>query len=97
MKNTRKCKCGRIFRFRGEEHHCKCGRVHSPDGTVAYSPEISKPRKLGLGDRLEQWLKRVGITQERYVDVKKKFGLPPMCNCKARRKWFNKVGRYLGL
>jgi len=48
-----------------------------------------------MGDRLEQWLTKHGITKERYVEVKKLFGLPPTCGCAKRQEWLNKVGRWL--
>jgi len=49
----------------------------------------------GLGDRVESMLTKLGITEERYVEVKRKFGLPPVCNCAGRKEWLNKVGRWL--
>jgi hypothetical protein len=52
-------------------------------------------RKPGLGDRLEGWLIKHGITKEWYIEIKVKFGLPPTCNCCARREWLNRVGRWL--
>jgi hypothetical protein len=52
-------------------------------------------RSRGLGDNVERMLKTLGITPERYVEVKKLFGLPPTCGCAKRREWLNKVGRWL--
>lgn len=51
--------------------------------------------KRGLGDNVETMLAALGITPERYVDVKQRFGLPPTCNCAGRKEWLNKVGRWL--
>jgi hypothetical protein len=51
--------------------------------------------RSGLGDNVERMLKTLGITAERYIEVKKRFGLPPTCNCAGRREWLNKVGRWL--
>jgi hypothetical protein len=48
----------------------------------------------GWGDKVTTALKKIGITEERYVAVKEKFGLPPNCNCAGRREWLNKVGRW---
>ena len=53
--------------------------------------------KQGLGDRTERILASLGVTQERYVEIKAKFGLPPTCNCTARKTWLNNVGEYLGI
>lgn len=51
--------------------------------------------KNGLGDSVESMLKTLGITPERYVEVKQMFGLPPTCGCAKRKEWLNKVGRWL--
>ena len=51
----------------------------------------------GLGDRLEYELTRMGITQDRYKEIKEKFGFPPTCGCEKRKQWLNKVGVYLGI
>ena len=48
----------------------------------------------GLGDTTEKILRSMGITKERYVEIKQLFGLQPICNCDARREWLNKVGEY---
>ena len=65
-----------------------------PGQTYSYSASARIPSK-GLGDSLERALKTLGITQDRYVEVKEMFGLPPTCNCNARREWLNKVGRWI--
>lgn len=52
-------------------------------------------KRSGLGDWLHDWLAGHGITEERYVEVKQLFGLPPTCGCRARQEWLNKVGRWL--
>ena len=54
-------------------------------------------RPDGLGDMLERELTRLGITQDKYIEAKRLFGLPPICNCIGRREWINKVGRYFGI
>ena len=51
----------------------------------------------GLGDYAERIMKSVGITEDRYAEIKEKFGLPATCNCKARKKWLNAVGQYIGI
>lgn len=52
-------------------------------------------RRAGWGDKVEAWLKKAGITPERYTAIKAKFGLPPTCGCARRREWINNVERWL--
>lgn len=53
-----------------------------------------KPCKEGWGDKLEAELTAMGITEDSYKAVKKKFGMPPTCWCPQRKEWLNKVGRW---
>ena len=48
----------------------------------------------GLGDWTEKQLKKIGITQEWYKEVKVKFGLAPTCGCDKRKKWLNSVSSW---
>ena len=48
----------------------------------------------GFGDKVELALKTMGITEDRYLEVKRMFGLPPKCNCKRRKEWLNNVGNH---
>lgn len=61
-------------------------------GTIArtVTSEQRDAAKKHLGDLLEEGLISMGITKERYIAVKDKFGLPPMCNCPERIAWLNK-------
>lgn len=62
------------------------------------SIKIQRGRKeQGLGDYTENVLKSLGVTEERYSEIKEKFGLSPRCNCSGRKKWLNSVGKYLGI
>lgn len=61
---------------------------------VNAKPAVRKPGKNGWGDKVETFLQGLGITPERYVDIKEKFGLPPTCNCAGRKEWLNQVGRW---
>ena len=45
-----------------------------------------------LGDVIEAVLTSVGITKERWIALKEQFGLPPTCNCEARKQWLNNLG-----
>lgn len=51
----------------------------------------------GLGDHTEKLLSSIGVTKEKYVEIKEKFGLPPTCGCDARKRWLNDVGKYVGI
>ena len=48
----------------------------------------------GFGDKVEKALKAMGITEDRYKEVKRMFGLPPKCNCSKRKAWLNKVSQH---
>ena len=50
-----------------------------------------KSESGGLGDITAASFRLVGVTPRRYKQIKKLFGLPPICNCEARRAWLNKV------
>lgn len=47
------------------------------------------------GDDLENLLQAVGIFKEDWVKLKQKIGLPPHCNCEARKQWLNKASAHL--
>lgn len=53
------------------------------------APIATQP--TGLGDWTEQMLSSIGVTKERYISAKEKFGLAPTCDCDARKEWLNKV------
>lgn len=59
---------------------------------VEASLKVDSAREaLKLGDRVEALLSSIGITQQRYKEVKELFGLPPTCNCGKRKEWLNRV------
>jgi hypothetical protein len=51
----------------------------------------------GLGDLVAAGLHRVGVTQARYVAVKRRVGLKPKCGCGKRQRQLNALGRKLRL
>jgi hypothetical protein len=55
------------------------------------------PAKPGLGDLAGAFFASVGVTEERYRATKAALGLDPKCNCDARKKWLNEMGRRLGV
>ena len=63
---------------------------------VSYPTPASSSKK-GLGDRVENMLASIGVTEDRYAEIKEKFGLPATCNCKGRKEWLNRVGKYIGI
>lgn len=64
---------------------------------MAGVPVTAIPPAKGLGDRVESMLKSIGVTEDRYKQAKELFGLPPTCNCSARKAWLNKVGEWWSL
>ena len=52
---------------------------------------INTTDKMGPGDALEELLASHGITKEWYCDFKDKYGLLPICNCKGRQEWLNRI------
>jgi hypothetical protein len=52
-------------------------------------PVVETP---GLGDAVESLLSGMGITQERYGQVKQLFGLPSTCGCTQRKEALNEWG-----
>lgn len=77
----------------------KCGwKIENEYAQIRYSCRSGLPPDyvLGLGDRVEQALTFLGITQERYTAFKEKYGKMPDCDCLARKRWMNEFGREFG-
>jgi len=53
--------------------------------------------KRGLGDLVEAGLQKIGITEERYKDVKEAIGLSRDCNCGKRKAKLNAIGKKIGI
>lgn len=53
------------------------------------------PSPEPLGDFTERVLRSFGITQERYCEAKRRFGLCPECWCEERKAWLNKVSDWI--
>lgn len=47
---------------------------------------------MPVGDLVEKWLTRVGITKERVERWTRTAGTPEGCGCEARKRWLNEVG-----
>lgn len=52
---------------------------------------------MGLGDVTEKFFQSIGITEERYKEVKQLMGHEPNCNCGGRKEWLNAFGDKLGV
>ena len=67
-------------------------------GTPQFTPAVewgaasAAVEKPGLGDAVESLLSSIGVTQERYSQVKQLFGLPSTCGCTDRKKALNEWG-----
>lgn len=74
--------------------YCMAG----PMAHKAPRPKVAAEQRVhhGLGDKTEQALAAVGITQDSWQEFKKTYGLPPGCNCEARKQWLNELGEKLG-
>ena len=49
---------------------------------------------MGLGDFTESLLSSIGVTKDRYLEVKQLFNLAPSCNCEKRKEWLNQVSNW---
>ena len=61
-----------------------------------FAGQCPRPAQL-LGDHTEQLLSSIGITKDRYVEAKERFGLAPTCSCDKRKEWLNRVGAWFGI
>lgn len=85
----------------GDDRCTQCGYKVEPGVRTtcrAAAPKCPKKpkKKKGLGDQVEDTLKSVGVTQERWIAFKKAFGGMPSCNCPARIEYLNKLGEEFG-
>jgi hypothetical protein len=55
---------------------------------------VPKPvwRPIAIGDVVERWLTRIGITRERVERWTRTAGKGGGCGCEARKRWLNDVG-----
>ncbi len=58
------------------------------------APQQRPATPEGLGDWLENQLKKLGVTEERWGEAKAIVGLDPSCNCASRKAWLNKVSAW---
>ena len=71
------------------KYYRNCSVSGIPSGSVNHPPSA------GLGDLAEHLLASLGVTKEKYLAVKQACGLPPTCNCDARKEWLNRVSDWL--
>ena len=83
---------------RGAEFVClQCGIVRQqPAMRICPSDKLATREKPKLGDRTEAMLKKMGITEARWIEAKSLFGLLPAggCNCGARKAYLNKLSEW---
>jgi hypothetical protein len=70
----------------------RCGVTLRRDYDAPPRCHCTPPATPGLGDHVEALLKSIGITQDRYTEVKAKFGLPATCGCSGRIEALNEWG-----
>lgn len=59
----------------------------------AYPRDRSRPwQPIPIGDVVERWLTRVGITKERVERWTRTEGKSGGCGCEGRKKWLNEWG-----
>ena len=58
---------------------------------------MRKAVPAGLGDWVKATLSTLGITPEKYGEIKEKFGYPPDCKCNGRQVWISKVAKAYGV
>lgn len=46
------------------------------------------------GTYAQRFLSGIGVTEDRYKDLKAAIGLPPDCSCKARAEWMNQAWKW---
>lgn len=63
-----------------------------PTYRVCRTPPERIWRPVPVGDLVEKWLTRVGITKERVERWTRTAGTPEGCGCEARKRWLNEVG-----
>jgi hypothetical protein len=71
-----------------------CGYVAKRLPTFRHCAPVPEPawRPIPLGDVVERFLKRLGITKERVERWTRTAGKPGGCGCSGRQKWLNEWG-----
>lgn len=78
-------------------HQCRnCDWTLEADSPEPVEHVCGRAAAPKLGDRVESALTAVGVTKERWVAFKEKFGMLPTCNCESRQRALNQLGDELG-
>jgi hypothetical protein len=93
------------FERRGAFMVCEHGLLQIPIVDDSLPPELyagsCQPRTEagefsgGLGDWVERQLGRIGLTRSRYLAIKQRLGLAPVCRCDGRKALLNRFGGWL--
>jgi len=73
----------------------RCGYVAKslPTFRACKPPPPPPPwQPIAIGDVVERWLTRIGITRERVERWTRTAGKPGGCGCEARKRWLNDRG-----
>lgn len=81
----------------GDRLICQSCNLNIPYRGKIYRHSCTASRNPGLGTRIERILKAVGITEDRYKELKKIAGFEPTCNCPQRKMLLNKLPKALAL
>lgn len=49
-----------------------------------------------IGDWVEAHLSMIGMTKEKWIEIKTAVGAAPTCDCDERKEWLNRVGTKFG-
>ena len=62
--------------------------------TCPVCPTLARDRwePIAIGDLVERWLTRIGVTQERVERWTRTEGKPGGCGCAGRKRWLNRAG-----
>lgn len=81
--------------FNNHQKTCPvCGYVAKklPTYRVCRPVQKRQPRLFAVGDAVERWLTKAGVTKARVERWTRTAGKPGGCGCEARKKWLNDVG-----
>jgi hypothetical protein len=85
-----------LCQFEPASRQCvRCGYVAKslPTFRACKPPPPPPPwQPIAIGDVVERWLTRIGITRERVERWTRTAGKPGGCGCEARKRWLNDVG-----
>lgn len=70
------------------------GQLWLENGEI--TERLSDGTEYLVGDWVEAHLTRIGMTKERWIEIKTAVGAAPTCDCDERKEWLNRVGTKFG-